>query len=84
MNILNLRREITMNNNPGSSLTNPRGSSNTSPSNPNEYDGIFISPLTNDIRNFPLPPNQKTPKFEMFSGEQDPKQHLISFRRSSC
>jgi len=80
MNILDLRREITANNNLGSSSTNPRGSSNTSPSNPNDYDGIFISPLIYEIPNFPLPPNHKIPKFEMFNGEQDPKQHLISFQ----
>lgn len=38
-----------------------------------EYDGIFTSPLSKEICNFPLPPKHKAPMFEMFSGEQDPK-----------
>jgi len=84
MNILDLRREITTNKNLGSNSTNPGGSSNTSPSNPNDYDGIFISPLMADIYNFPLPPNHKTPNFEMFSGEKDPRSISLAFRRSAC
>lgn len=58
--------------------TNILGNS-SNPSNPNEYDGIFISPLMNDIHNFPLTSDHKTPKFKIFCGEQDPKQYLISF-----
>lgn len=70
-----------MANNPNSNSMNPVDSSNTSPpSNLDEYDGIFISPLRDDICNFPLPPDHKIPKFEIFNGEQDHKQHLISFQ----
>lgn len=45
-----------------------------------DYYGVFISPLFEDIHNFPLPLDHKVPKFKMFSGEQDPKQYLISFQ----
>lgn len=45
-----------------------------------EYDGIFTSPLNEEICNFPLPPEHKAPNFEMFNGKQDPKQHLINFQ----
>lgn len=38
-----------------------------------DYDGVFISPLSEEFHNFPLPPDLKAPKFNMLSGEQDPK-----------
>lgn len=48
-------------------------SSTSQPQNLDEYDGIFTSPLTGEIHNFPLPPKHNTPKFKMFSVEKDPK-----------
>lgn len=44
-----------------------------------DYDDVFTTSLLDDIHNYPLPPNDKALNFEMFSGEQDLKKHLISF-----
>lgn len=45
-----------------------------------DCDGIFTTPFSEEILNFPLPPDFKTSKFEMFNGEGDPKKHLINFQ----
>lgn len=39
--------------------------------NQEDYDDVFISPLLEEIPTFPLPPDLKTPKFEMLSGKKD-------------
>lgn len=68
MNITEIWWDLAVTKQPNSNLANSASSYNTfPPSNLDEYDGIFISPLTNDIHNFPLPPNHKIPNFEMFS-----------------
>lgn len=82
-NMIEMQKAINMLIGIGSSTSTPTiqatPSSTSQPQNLDEYDGIFTSPLKDEIHNFPLPPEHKGPMFEMFSGEQDPMKYLISF-----
>jgi len=82
-NMLNMQKVINTLASTGSSTFDPTiqvaPSSSSKPYNLDEYDGLFTSPFMDEIQKFPLPPEHKAPKFEMFSGEQDPKQYIISF-----
>jgi len=46
-----------------------------------DFDGLVSSPLSWDILNTLLSINYINPMFDMFSGDSNPKQHLINFQK---